>query len=136
MRSSQVASPGFDAMAFEVWPCLAAGGALLEYIEGKKLPSIRAIKDTYSVDDYNFYHKRALMRVDFNVPLDANFNITDDTRIVTAIPTIRKVLADGGSVVMRGGWLTLGSLTWTENVWLPRPPRPSRASIRKLCVPT
>ncbi len=77
-----------------------AGGALLEYIEGKKLPSIRAIKDTYSVDDYNFYGKRALMRVDFNVPLDNSFRITDDTRIVTAIPTIRKVLADGGSVVI------------------------------------
>ncbi|MDY0160877.1 MAG: phosphoglycerate kinase, partial [Bacteroidales bacterium] len=64
------------------------------------MPSIRAIKQSFSVDDYNFYNKKVLMRVDFNVPLDKNFNITDDTRIVTAIPTIRKILSDGGSVIL------------------------------------
>lgn len=53
-----------------------------------------------TVDDYNFKGKRALIRVDFNVPLDANFQITDDTRIRAALPTIKKVLADGGSVVL------------------------------------
>ncbi|MBN2668865.1 MAG: phosphoglycerate kinase [Bacteroidales bacterium] len=77
-----------------------AGGALLEYIEGKKLPSIKAIKQSYSVDDYDFKDKRALIRVDMNVPLDENHNITDKTRIVTALPTIRKVMADGGSVII------------------------------------
>ena len=77
-----------------------AGGALLEYIEGKQLPSIKAIKQSYSVDDYNFKGKRALIRVDMNVPLDENHKITDKTRIVTAMPTIHKILTDGGSVII------------------------------------
>jgi phosphoglycerate kinase len=77
-----------------------AGGALLEYIEGKKLPSLRAIKETYSIDDYDFRGKRALVRVDFNVPMDENFKITDDTRIRTAIPTIRKIMSEGASVIL------------------------------------
>jgi len=50
--------------------------------------------------DINFKNKRALIRVDFNVPLDANYNITDNTRIKAAIPTIKKVLSDGGSVIL------------------------------------
>lgn len=53
-----------------------------------------------SIDSYNFAGKRAIIRVDFNVPLDANFNVTDDTRIRAAIPTIKKVLAGGGSVIL------------------------------------
>ena len=44
--------------------------------------------------------KRALIRVDFNVPLDSEYNITDDTRILAAVPTIKKVLADGGSAIL------------------------------------
>lgn len=48
----------------------------------------------------NFNNKRALIRVDFNVPLDAQFQVTDNSRIMAAVPTIRKVLADGGSVVL------------------------------------
>ncbi|MDD4150162.1 MAG: phosphoglycerate kinase [Bacteroidales bacterium] len=56
--------------------------------------------ESFSIDDYNFYGKRALIRVDFNVPLDKNNEIVDNTRIVTAIPTIRKILADGGSVIL------------------------------------
>jgi len=51
-------------------------------------------------NDYNFSGKKALVRVDFNVPLDENFNITDDTRITAAIPTIKKILSDGGSVIL------------------------------------
>ncbi|MBX7095786.1 MAG: phosphoglycerate kinase [Flavobacteriales bacterium] len=53
-----------------------------------------------TIDQYSFSGKRALIRVDFNVPLDASFHITDDTRIRAAIPTIQKILADGGSVIL------------------------------------
>ncbi len=53
-----------------------------------------------TVDSFNFSGKRALVRVDFNVPLDAEFNITDDKRITAALPTIKKILNDGGSVVL------------------------------------
>ena len=52
------------------------------------------------IDNYNFKDKRAIVRVDFNVPLDKQFTITDDTRIRGALPTIRKILADGGSVIL------------------------------------
>ena len=48
----------------------------------------------------NFKNRRALIRVDFNVPLDAQFNVTDNSRILAAVPTIKKVLEDGGSVVL------------------------------------
>jgi phosphoglycerate kinase len=53
-----------------------------------------------NINDYNFNNKRALIRVDFNVPLNESLEITDDTRICAAIPTIKKVLEDGGSVVL------------------------------------
>lgn len=54
-----------------------------------------------TVDNYNFAGKRALIRVDFNVPLDKKtFAVTDDTRIKAAVPTIQKILKDGGSVVL------------------------------------
>ncbi|QCR21098.1 phosphoglycerate kinase [Pontibacter sp. SGAir0037] len=53
-----------------------------------------------TIDDYNFSGKRALVRVDFNVPLDENHQITDDTRIRAAVPTIKKILADGGAVIL------------------------------------
>lgn len=48
----------------------------------------------------NFAGQKALVRVDFNVPLDADFNITDDNRMRATIPTIKKILADGGSVIL------------------------------------
>ena len=50
--------------------------------------------------DYNFKGQKALIRVDFNVPLDDQFNITDDSRMTATIPTIKKILADGGSVIL------------------------------------
>ncbi len=53
-----------------------------------------------SVDDISVKGKRVLCRCDFNVPLDANQNITDDTRLVAALPTIKKLIADGGKVVL------------------------------------
>lgn len=53
-----------------------------------------------TVDNFNFAGKRALVRVDFNIPLDKQFNITDDSRIKGAVPTIKKILNDGGSVVL------------------------------------
>ncbi len=49
---------------------------------------------------YNFNHKKALVRVDFNVPLNDQFEITDDTRMSAAIPTIKKILGDGGMVIL------------------------------------
>ena len=49
---------------------------------------------------YNFKNQKALVRVDFNVPLDKDFNITDDTRMRAAVPTIKKILNDGGSVIL------------------------------------
>ncbi|MCD8166636.1 MAG: phosphoglycerate kinase [Bacteroides sp.] len=53
-----------------------------------------------SIDKYNFAGKKAFVRVDFNVPLGENFNITDDTRIRAALPTLKKILSDGGSVII------------------------------------
>lgn len=50
--------------------------------------------------EHNFKGEKALVRVDFNVPLDANFNITDDTRIRATLKTIKKILNDGGSVIL------------------------------------
>ncbi len=54
----------------------------------------------FAIDSYDFTGKRAIIRVDFNVPLDAEGNVTDDTRIRAAIPTIKKVLAGGGSAIL------------------------------------
>ncbi len=53
-----------------------------------------------TVDNYNFTGKRALIRVDFNVPLNERYEITDDTRIKATIPTIKKILKDGGSCIL------------------------------------
>jgi len=53
-----------------------------------------------TVDSINFSGKRAIIRVDFNVPLNANFEVTDSTRIKAAIPTLKKILKDGGSIVL------------------------------------
>ena len=52
------------------------------------------------IDQFNFAGKKAIVRVDFNVPLDENGHVTDDTRIRGALPTLKKVLADGGALIM------------------------------------
>lgn len=51
-----------------------------------------------TIDKFNFAGKKAFVRVDFNVPLDENFNITDDNRICAALPTLKKILGDGSTL--------------------------------------
>lgn len=53
-----------------------------------------------TIEQFNFAGKKAFVRVDFNVPLDEAFNITDDTRMRAALPTLKKILADGGSLII------------------------------------
>ena len=53
-----------------------------------------------TIDNYNFNGKKAIVRVDFNVPLDENGKVTDDTRIRGALPTLKKILKDGGSLIV------------------------------------
>ena len=53
-----------------------------------------------TIDNFNFSGKKAIVRVDFNVPLDENGHITDDTRIRGALPTLKKILADGGALIV------------------------------------
>ncbi|WP_455498519.1 phosphoglycerate kinase [Coprobacter sp.] len=53
-----------------------------------------------TLDNFNFAGKKAFVRVDFNVPLDENLNITDDTRMRAALPTLKKIITDGGSVII------------------------------------
>ena len=53
-----------------------------------------------TINDFNFFNKKALIRVDFNVPLNSDFDVTDGTRIEAAKPTIMKILEDGGAVVL------------------------------------
>jgi len=50
--------------------------------------------------DHNFKNEKALIRVDFNVPVDEQFNITDDTRMRASLPSIKKIISDGGSVIL------------------------------------
>ena len=53
-----------------------------------------------TIDKFNFAGKKAIVRVDFNVPLNEEGKITDDTRIRGALPTLKKVLADGGALII------------------------------------
>ena len=53
-----------------------------------------------TIDQFNFAGKKAFVRVDFNVPLDENFNISDHNRMRAALPTLKKILADGGSIII------------------------------------
>ena len=53
-----------------------------------------------TIDQFNFAGKKAIVRVDFNVPLDENGKVTDDTRIRGALPTLKKILGDGGALII------------------------------------
>ena len=53
-----------------------------------------------TIENFNFAGKKAIVRVDFNVPLNENGVVTDETRIKGALPTLKKVLADGGALIM------------------------------------
>lgn len=64
------------------------------------MPFSKKVFRMTTVDDFNFENKKALVRVDFNVPLDGEFNVTDSNRIEAAKPTIIKILEDGGSAVL------------------------------------
>lgn len=64
------------------------------------LPSGAKTFNTMTIEQFNFAGKKAFVRVDFNVPLDDNFKITDDTRIRAALPSLRKIIADGGMTII------------------------------------
>jgi len=58
------------------------------------------MKNMKTIDNYDFTGKKAIIRVDFNVPINEKFEVADDTRIRAAIPTIKKILSSGGSVIL------------------------------------
>ena len=72
----------------------------LHYKQKIKHLSNLLINKEMKIENFNFAGKKAIVRVDFNVPLDENGNVTDDTRIRGALPTLKKVLADGGALIM------------------------------------
>lgn len=90
----QAGGPDFSAMVIP--------SKLLTLQSGKKntYNDIAIFIMQQHIDTYDFTGKKAIVRVDFNVPLDENFNITDDTRIRKAMPTLKKVLEKGGAVII------------------------------------
>ena len=76
-----------------------------------------------TIDQFNFAGKKAFVRVDFNVPSTQTSTITDDTRIRAALPTLKKILADGGSVIIGSH---LGRPKKVEDKFSPPPHPPSR----------
>lgn len=82
------------------------------------------------IDTYDFKGKKAIVRVDFNVPLDENFNITDDTRIRAALPTLKKVLAEGGSLILMSHLGRRRELTLSSPSNISSPTSPSASEFR------
>lgn len=82
------------------------------------------------IDTYDFKGKKAIVRVDFNVPLDENFNITDDTRIRAALPTLKKVLAEGGSLILMSHLGRRRELTLSSPSSIFSPTSPSASEFR------
>ena len=80
-----------------------------------------------TIDKFNFAGKKAFVRVDFNVPLDENFNITDDTRMRAALPTLKKILADGGSII-------IGSHLGLSLIHISEPTRRTPISYAVFCL--
>ena len=70
-----------------------------------------------TIDQFNFAGKKAIVRVDFNVPLDENGKVTDDTRIRGALPTLKKILADGGYQGSLGDWVAR-KFSWAMEIVL------------------
>lgn len=64
------------------------------------MAALRYFRAMQTMDSFNFKGRKALVRVDLNVPLDAQFNVTDDTRTRAVVPTVKKILQDGGSVIL------------------------------------
>jgi phosphoglycerate kinase len=87
----------FNLMFSDSFFCLPAN---IFFIFGKNFMNPLKTNKMQTIHNYNFSGKKALIRVDFNVPLNENFEITDDTRMQAALPTIKKVIEEGGSPVI------------------------------------
>jgi len=79
---------------------LPLSGGIIFFIFGCFYRNSKNKNKMQTISNYNFKGKRALIRVDFNVPLNDKFEITDDTRMRAALPTIKKIIADGGSPII------------------------------------
>lgn len=88
-----------------------------------------------TIDNYNFAGKKAIVRVDFNVPLNEDGTISDDTRIRGALPTLKKILSDGGSLILMShmGKTQGKSKSETQSLADPRGRRQGTWHRRQVC---
>src|SRR5690348_937286 len=80
------------------WPCNQARGSWLK-ARGQKVAA-PTFAPMLTMDSFHFKGRKALVRVDLNVPQDENGNVTDDTRARAIVPTVKKIVADGGSAIL------------------------------------